>query len=974
MHSSSFTSEGPQEDEEIKCPKCFSFFSSLTKPYILPCNHNICLNCINSLIDEKNPKCPICSFHFNKTDKNSFEVNFTFLNIIIKILETKIIFCPQCNKIFYWKEHYKFCEQKNFQNCDNILDEIKINCEESAKILKLIKENGDLINKYKIELYDVTRTITKEIHKKYMTNLHKNIKNKLFNTKINIDFQKAKYDLVNFVKIFSSHQEHFDTKEINKIIECHQSHNYVNSNLLSNSYSDFKIKTKDIINKKYKNKNSSSPPVKNLIFSEKKFKKGKNNSNNFFNSNNQKKKLTTKINHFLNNANNTNRNIRNNMKEIISEEKDSEEEYTPLNDLNNNLQDEGINETERVKIKTYHDNNISKFKETNNEHITNAGSDNITNNENKIIKKNPGITLSQQVLEKKKSKFDIKSLLSEEELNEDENTKNKIIVGLKDVKVISLKQSINNLSNNKLNVKLIKPKAKLIGNRINLGNIASMRYKGAKLNSNNNNNNNKNENSLKIIKLETPSLRLLRSSEFTKRDYRYNNNTSNQPNKNIITKNKNKNNTNNNSYFNMSLASTSTGFNNMNNTKTPYMNNNSLIQKETPKEKEKENYTSRINSKTLNSFYSIPQKNSSFVDAKMLKNFNKTKELIDKIKLYTEFISYLSETINNTIDKNISLLNNIIMSNYELLLSEISFKSTRNQKNFCLSFFPNTYKIILYDPFNNKFTTKNYYNILHNKDKIIINPFNSSNSIIFDDNDLIFITGGENNYDIFLILSLNKENIVYNNKMPLKLKFHKSIFIKNKLYIIGGEKADNKISRECSFFDMEEKKWHFFPNLKQGRKNFSLLFYNDSILYAFMGEDNINVLDTIEFIDINNLNNNKGWILFKPVDFGFVWHTMKNTLVINIDKDKILICGGEDKDNILYKDCFLFKPSSNEIFKGKDLKVPAAFISEGCFYKDEIFGIDYKNAILMTNNSYGFIHAFNINDNVWNCAKIKNDK
>ena len=99
MHSSSFTSEGPQEDEEIKCPKCFSFFSSLTKPYILPCNHNICLNCINSLIDEKNPKCPICSFHFNKTDKKSFEVNFTFLNIIIKILETKIIFCPQCNKM-----------------------------------------------------------------------------------------------------------------------------------------------------------------------------------------------------------------------------------------------------------------------------------------------------------------------------------------------------------------------------------------------------------------------------------------------------------------------------------------------------------------------------------------------------------------------------------------------------------------------------------------------------------------------------------------------------------------------------------------------------------------------------------------------------------------------------------------------------------------------------------------------------------
>jgi hypothetical protein len=32
MLSSSFSSEVPKEDEEIKCPKCLSFFDSLTKP------------------------------------------------------------------------------------------------------------------------------------------------------------------------------------------------------------------------------------------------------------------------------------------------------------------------------------------------------------------------------------------------------------------------------------------------------------------------------------------------------------------------------------------------------------------------------------------------------------------------------------------------------------------------------------------------------------------------------------------------------------------------------------------------------------------------------------------------------------------------------------------------------------------------------------------------------------------------------
>ena len=65
MLSNSFTSEEPQDDEDIKCPKCLSFFSSITKPYILPCNHNICLNCIDSLITENNTFCPLCNYKFN---------------------------------------------------------------------------------------------------------------------------------------------------------------------------------------------------------------------------------------------------------------------------------------------------------------------------------------------------------------------------------------------------------------------------------------------------------------------------------------------------------------------------------------------------------------------------------------------------------------------------------------------------------------------------------------------------------------------------------------------------------------------------------------------------------------------------------------------------------------------------------------------------------------------------------------------
>ena len=98
---------------------------------------------------------------------------------------------------------------------------------------------------------------------------------------------------------------------------------------------------------------------------------------------------------------------------------------------------------------------------------------------------------------------------------------------------------------------------------------------------------------------------------------------------------------------------------------------------------------------------------------------------------------------------------------------------------------------------------------------------------------------------------------------------------------------------------------------------------------------------------------------------------MKNSLVINIDKDKILICGGENKENILYKDCFLFMPSNKNVFKGMDLKVGAAFISDGCFYKDIIFGIDYKNK---TKDNSEILHMFNIKNNYWNYAYINNFK
>ena len=128
-----------------------------------------------------------------------------------------------------------------------------------------------------------------------------------------------------------------------------------------------------------------SPPTKYSISSEKKSALI-NNMNKSLINNELKKKINYKINKLLNNNNNSNnnnanRNMRNDldMKEVISEEKEQEEETTPLND-SNNLEDERIGETGKIKIKTYHENNISEVEKLN------KGKEELNDNNNSINK------------------------------------------------------------------------------------------------------------------------------------------------------------------------------------------------------------------------------------------------------------------------------------------------------------------------------------------------------------------------------------------------------------------------------------------------------------------------------------------------------------------------------------------------------------------------------------------------------------
>ena len=151
------------------------------------------------------------------------------------------------------------------------------------------------------------------------------------------------------------------------------------------------------------------------------------------------------------------------------------------------------------------------------------------------------------------------------------------------------------------------------------------------------------------------------------------------------------------------------------------------------------------------------------------------------------------------------------------------------------------------------------------------------------------------------------------------------------------------------------------PNLNKQRANCSLCIQNNSILFVFRGRDDNDDLNSIEYIDLNDINK-KMWNIFIPIDYAYVWTNLENSLIVSYNNNKILICGGEDKNGNLFKETFLLDTNNRQIYRGKDLLSNASFRFQGCCNQNEIFGIDAKNNF--NKNKIG-IHYYNIDNNIW---------
>ena len=79
-----------QEDEDLRCPICNYYFSQVTKPYLLPCNHNLCYQCIELITNKNMFDCPLCRKPFGAEGKNNFKVPFNYNHIVSSIIYNKI--------------------------------------------------------------------------------------------------------------------------------------------------------------------------------------------------------------------------------------------------------------------------------------------------------------------------------------------------------------------------------------------------------------------------------------------------------------------------------------------------------------------------------------------------------------------------------------------------------------------------------------------------------------------------------------------------------------------------------------------------------------------------------------------------------------------------------------------------------------------------------------------------------------------
>ena len=159
----------------------------------------------------------------------------------------------------------------------------------------------------------------------------------------------------------------------------------------------------------------------------------------------------------------------------------------------------------------------------------------------------------------------------------------------------------------------------------------------------------------------------------------------------------------------------------------------------------------------------------------------------------------------------------------------------------------------------------------------------------------LFFTGGKETQKgigkLFLRITMNIENdskakIIKMPSMCYSHWNHSMIANENYIFVIGGYN-----SNKCEAFNMQTLKWESMPDLNSPERQCAMLFIYGDYLYAFMGYNQNDIMDSVERINITKKGNSK-WENVIVTNNGNINLKFYGAGVYNV-KDKLFFIGGK---------------------------------------------------------------------------------
>ena len=220
----------------------------------------------------------------------------------------------------------------------------------------------------------------------------------------------------------------------------------------------------------------------------------------------------------------------------------------------------------------------------------------------------------------------------------------------------------------------------------------------------------------------------------------------------------------------------------------------------------------------------------------------------------------------------------------------------------------------------------------------------------------LYITGGQEKQKgigkLFLRVTINRQKEIKGRmaKMPSMLYSHwnhSMIYNENYIFVIGGYN-----SNKCEAFNIRNMKWESLPDMNCAECQQPILTIHGDYLYAFMGYNKFNILDSVERINLKTLSKWENVI----VNYGENVNRRFYGAGVYYVKENLFFIGGKigfgNEDSDYKTEIYCFKFDNNEMINTDISYTGHLLFIENLFHKisNETVGnfVNVDNGVLAT--------------------------